>query len=143
MALIAMAVYDTEENGRSSYTKRTLDHLLFENQIDWSNHRAIVVNNNSCKETRLLLEYYNERCDYMELINLDENVGTARAINRAWGNRKENEHLIKMDNDAIVYGDHWIDKMEEVLNIGDRILPQIGILGLKRKDLIETPYRTD
>ena len=33
--------------------------------------------------------------------------------------------------------------MEEVLNIGDRILPQIGILGLKRKDLIETPYRTD
>lgn len=143
MALIAMAVYDTEENGRSGYTKRTLDHLLFENQIDWSKHRVIVVNNNSCEKTRLVLEYYNEHCDYMELINLSENVGTARAINRAWGNRKDKEYLIKMDNDVIVYGDHWIDKMEEVLNIGDRISPQIGILGLKRKDLIETPYRTD
>jgi GT2 family glycosyltransferase len=143
MALIAMAVYDTEENGRSVYTKQTLNHLLFEHQIDWSKHRVIVVNNNSCKETSLALESYNHICDYMELINLDENVGTARAINKAWANRKENEYLIKMDNDVIVYGDGWVDKMEEVLNIGNRISPQIGILGLKRKDLIETPYRTD
>jgi GT2 family glycosyltransferase len=143
MALIAMAVYDTEENGRSVYTKQTLNHLLFEHQIDWSKHRVIVVNNNSYKETSLALESYNHICDYMELINLDENVGTARAINKAWANRKENEYLIKMDNDVIVYGDGWVDKMEEVLNIGNRISPQIGILGLKRKDLIETPYRTD
>lgn len=144
MALIAMAVYDTEENGRYEYTKSTLISLIFDNDIDWSRHRLFIVNNNSCKKTTILLDGFQGLSHpSVTVIHLSENIGTAKAINRAWAHRKPDEHLIKMDNDVIIYGSGWVDEMEEVLNIGDRISPPIGILGLKRKDLIETPYRTD
>lgn len=143
MALIAMAVYDTDENGRQEYTKSTLSSLMFDNDIDWGRHRLFVVNNNSCKITSAFLDGLIHNHSYLNVINLPENVGTAKAINKAWCYRKPGEHLIKMDNDVVVYKKGWVDDMEEVLNIGDRLSPQIGILGLKRKDLIESPYRTD
>lgn len=143
MALIAIAVYDTEENGRHKYTKTTLKSLIFDNDIDWSKHRLFVVNNNSCKETKILLDGLLYNHSYLTVIHLDENIGTAKAINRAWSYRKPGEHLIKMDNDVVVYKENWVGEMEDVLNMGDRISPQIGILALKRKDLIESPHRTD
>lgn len=143
MALIAMAVYDTEENGRYEYTRLALKSLIFDNDIDWNKHRLFVVNNNSCKKTTTLLNGFNINLHFCNIINLSENVGTAKAINKAWAYRNPGEHLIKMDNDVVVYKDGWVNDMEDVLNLGDRISPPIGILGLKRKDLIETPYRTD
>jgi glycosyltransferase involved in cell wall biosynthesis len=146
MALIAMAVYDTEENGRSEYTERTLLGLTYINNIDWNKHRLFIVNNNSCKKTYDFLMKWKEESDYfanITIIHLPENIGTAKAINTAWKHRKPGEHLVKMDNDVLVFNYKWVDVMEEVLNIGDRLTPQIGILGLKRKDLIESPYRTD
>ena len=48
MALIAMAVHDTVENGRSKYTEKTLRTLL--DTVDWHDHRLIIVDNNSCKD---------------------------------------------------------------------------------------------
>lgn len=143
MALIAIAVYDTEENGRHAYTKATLLSLMFNNDIDWSKHRLFVVNNNSCKKTEIFLDGLVYNHSYLTVIHLPENVGTAKAINRAWSYRKPGEHLIKMDNDVVVHKEGWVDVMEEVINMGDRISPPIGILGLKRKDLIESPHRTD
>jgi glycosyltransferase involved in cell wall biosynthesis len=142
-ALIAIAVYDTEQNGRTKYTKRTLDNLFnIDGNVNFDKHRLIIIDNGSCKETKELLEEYNNwYC--LTVITNKENVGTAKAINQAWAHRKPGEHLIKMDNDVVVLYNGWVDDMEEVLNIGDRLTPQIGILGLKRKDLIESPYRTD
>jgi GT2 family glycosyltransferase len=141
MALIAMAIYDTIENDRTKYTKRTLDNL-FNGNVDFDKHRLIVVDNDSCKETKEVLAEYNNWY-WLTIITNKENVGTAKAINQAWSHRNPGEHLIKMDNDVVVYKKGWVDDMEEVLNIGDRLTPPIGILGLKRKDLIESPYRTD
>ncbi len=120
MALIAMAVYDTDENGRQEYTKSTLSSLMFDNDIDWGRHRLFVVNNNSCKITSAFLDGLIHNHSYLNVINLPENVGTAKAINKAWSYRKPGEHLIKMDNDVVVYKKGWVDDMEEVLNIGDR-----------------------
>ena len=63
------------------------------------------------------------------------NLGTANAISLCWRNRKKNQHCVKMDDDVIIYSDTWIDQMEEVLERQ----PKIGIVGLKRKDLEESP----
>ena len=136
-----MAIYDTVENDRTKYTKRTLDNL-FNGNVDFDKHRLIVIDNDSCKETKELLAEY-DNWYWLTIITNKENVGTAKAINQAWSYRNPGEHLIKMDNDVVVYKKGWVDDMEEVLNVGDRLTPPIGILGLKRKDLIETPYRTD
>jgi len=130
MALIAMAVHDTEENGRTKFTKITLQCL--QETVDLSKHNLICIDNNSCKETKELLKDYNT-------ITLPENVGTAKAINIAWRLRNDNEHLIKMDNDVVIHYDNWVDEMEQTIECD----PLIGILGLKRKDLLEDPYRND
>ena len=130
MALIAMAVYDTEENGRSKYTKETLDSLI--NTVDEKKHRIIVVDNGSCKETKKLLINYN-RLNIHVIFNI-ENVGTAKAINQAWAYRKPNETVIKMDNDVVINNYGWVEEMELAMKLGG-----YGILGLKRKDLMQSP----
>lgn len=143
MALIAMAVYDTEENGRSKYTERTINSLL--DTVDFAKHRIFVVDNGSCEETK---EFINSKGAVVDmsnseeghtpfnLISLPQNIGTARAVNKAWAMRKPGEHVIKMDNDVEIWIDGWVDEMEEYLNAD----PTIGIIGLKRKDLMETPW---
>jgi GT2 family glycosyltransferase len=133
MALIAMAVYDTEENKRTEYTRRTLESLF--DRIDYHKHRIFIIDNNSCDETKQL---YHDFPNATILIN-GHNIGTAEAINRAWKFRKEGENCIKMDNDVIVNSYDWVDEMEEAI----RREPTIGQVGLKRKDLWESPERTD
>ena len=49
-----MAIYDTVENDRTKYTKRTLDNI-FNGNVDFDKHRLIVIDNDSCKETKELL----------------------------------------------------------------------------------------
>jgi hypothetical protein len=41
-----------------------------------------------------------------------------------------------MDNDVRFHESGWLDNLEECVNID----PRIGIIGLKRKDLAETPH---
>jgi GT2 family glycosyltransferase len=138
MALIAMAVHDTEENGRSGLTEQTL-FSLFEN-TDWNRHRLIIVDNNSCAKTKELYQHIIQHNMAEKIIFNSENLGTAEAINRAWIFRKPGENCIKMDNDVIIKEDgRWIDDMEEAI----RREPKIGQVGLKRKDLWESPERTD
>lgn len=143
MALIAMAVYDTIENERSKLTKRVIDNIVNTvclSKYVWNNiaHRLIVVNNNSCEETTEYLDSLLYLGVNINVIHLPENVGTAKAINQAWKLRNAGEHAIKMDNDAFIE-DHdkisWVSKMESVLNID----PTIGIVGLKRMDIDESP----
>lgn len=138
MALIAMAVHDTEDNGRSILTRQTVESLF--DTVDLSNnHQLIIYSNGSCKETinflqRIIVE--NMRLS-VRLIQGESNIGTARAINECWKNRKPNQHLIKMDNDCVVNYTGWVDELEEAIEAD----PTIGILGLKRKDLLENPFR--
>lgn len=143
MALIAMAVYDTEENKRSELTRKTLECII--ETVDLVKHRLIVVDNNSCKATQ---EVYRWLLNYMvdteyatgmqpniNIAGSNENVGTARAINKAWKLRRPGEHCIKMDNDIIVNSPGWVDELEEAI----RRDPKIGQVGLKRKDCWEHP----
>lgn len=130
MALIAMAVHDTVENKRTKYTKETLDSLL--NTVDFDYHRIIVVDNNSCEETKkLLVKYYGLN---INIITNSENVGTAKAINQAWAYRQPGETVIKMDNDCVINHFGWVEDMEIATFKGN-----YGIVGLKRKDLLQSP----
>lgn len=137
MALIAMAVYDTEENKRSEITFATIYYLL--KSIEQGRHRVIVIDNNSCDSTKRILDelngmHLNVRYP-LEVITLPENIGTARAINKAWKLRKPGEHCVKMDNDILIHGPGWADELEEAI----RRDPKIGQVGLKRKDCWEWP----
>jgi len=130
--LIAMAVHDTEENGRTELTRRTLESLT--ETVDWSRHRLIISDNGSCEETQRLYKLYGPRIS-AGVIRNGENIGTANAINRAWLYKRAGEHVVKMDNDVVFHVPGWADKMAEALD-RDR---NLAIIGLKRKDLAERP----
>lgn len=143
MSLIAMAVYDTEENKRTEITKQCLIRIL--ETVDLGKHRLIIVDNNSCIETQKI---YNDIVRVISsssfatrpvilpyIIFNSNNVGTARAINQAWKLRQPGEHCIKMDNDIIINHPGWVDELEEAI----RRDPAIGQVGLKRKDCWEWP----
>lgn len=141
MALIALSCYDTVENGRTEYTIKTLQSL-WEFLSKNSKHRLIVVDNGSCQETKIVLTsgYAFFPLGYYSVITNETNLGTAKAINQAWRLRQPGEYLIKMDNDCIVnYEGDWATEMENAM----RRDSSIGILGLKRKDLAEAPWKTD
>jgi GT2 family glycosyltransferase len=132
--LIAMAIYDTEENQRSTLTARCLENLF--STIDDRNHRVFLIDNASCPETKTLLRRYR---NYADIITNPENIGTAEAINLAWRHRQPGEACVKMDNDVIIHSQTWADELQEAINRD----PRIGIVGLKRKDCIEHPERPE
>lgn len=128
--LIAIAVNNTEENGRFNYTRKTVEKLLDQNI--YINHDLYLINNGSCKETELYLKSLPSE---VNVIFNTENIGTARAINKAWLKRGKSQHAIKMDDDVIIMQKDWIEQMVEAIERE----PKIGIIGLKRKDCTETP----
>ena len=137
MSLIALCCHDTIENGRSKYTKETLDSLY--NTVDFENHRLIIVDNNSCVETKnIISEFLTYTNRNIDVITNTENVGTAKAINQAWAMRQPGETLIKMDNDCVINHFGWVEDMEIAMLKGG-----YGIMGLKRKDLLQSPTAED
>lgn len=128
-----MAVHDTEENGRTALTEKTLRSI--DKTVDLTKHQLIIIDNGSCESTKNMLEYFCKR-EKVELITNEKNVGTANAINQAWRMRKPGQHCIKMDNDVVMHHYHWVDEMEVAIARE----PKIGIVGLKRKDLMECPW---
>jgi GT2 family glycosyltransferase len=139
MALIGMAIYDTPENGRDLMTEATLNSLV--DTVDFDRHRLVCVVNAATERTISAIADMGGRLDsdHFEVIYCATNVGTARAVNRAWLLREPGEHAIKMDNDVVInypLSNHcWVDIMEDAI----RRDTQIGIIGLKRKDCIEDP----
>lgn len=139
MALIAMAIFDTPENGRDWMTEATFQSLA--DTVDFSRHRLICVVNAATERTISAIADMGGRLDSdrFEVIYWATNLGTARAVNRAWLLREPGENCIKMDNDVVInypLSNHdWVDIMEDAI----RRDPQIGIIGLKRKDCIEDP----
>jgi GT2 family glycosyltransferase len=142
-----MAVFDTEENQRTALTRRTLECLI--ETVDLVKHRLIVIDNNSCKATRDVYQWllnYIVDTEYatgmqpsISIIDMPENVGTAEAINQAIRLRRPGEPVIKMDNDVVIHSNSWVEEMEQAIARD----PQIGICGLKRKDLIQTTWHHD
>lgn len=139
MSLISMAVYDTPENKRTDYTRRTLASLL--NTVDFNKHRLFISDNGSCEET---FKVYDEfigsfhtqfNIGNLQIIHNGKNLGTAEAINAGWKYRKPGEHAVKMDNDVVIHYNGWLDELEEAVNRD----ASIGQIGLKRKDCWEHP----
>lgn len=134
MALIVMAVHDTEENGRSAFTEATLKSIM--QTVDLKKNRLVIVDNGSCNKTKLLVSSYTYLYNNVFSIINESNIGTAKAVNKGIKMRQPKEYVIKMDNDVTFGCTGWVEQMEEVI---DR-QTSIGILGLKRKDLMESPY---
>jgi len=135
MSLIAMCCHDLEGSGRSELTYRTYECLR--KTVDVNKHRVFMIDNGSTdiNTHRLLVRAET----LFTVIRNPTNLGTAAAINQAWKHRRPGENCIKMDNDVIIHSPDWVEQMEEALSRD----PEIGIVGLKRKDLIEHPDRTD
>lgn len=136
MSLIVMVVYCTPDNGRYEYTEQTLENLFF--TVDWRKHKMVMVDNGSDERTKRLLGNY-ELSGCRRVITNTENLGTARAVNQGLSLREANQHCIKIDNDVTVHTNGWVDELEEAIERD----PTIGVLGLKRKDLRQTPYDPD
>lgn len=152
MALLAMAAFDTPENGRFPLTLRTLHSLS--QTVDWSRHRLVVIDNGStCPKATSLFkwaEQYGFSGAWMlggvvsdlppaMLIRNAENRGQARALNQGWLLREPGEHVARCDSDVEFLDAGWLDRMVECL---DRD-PTLGIVGLKRPDLWERPDHPD
>jgi len=132
-----MAVYDTVSNKRTEYTDRTLVSLM--ESVDFTKHRLIISDNGSCQETQDLYKSFIAQMGgkNVEVIYNGENIGTARAVNKGIDKRLNGQHIIKIDNDVVIIDNtSWVDDLEFIAN-RDK---SIGILGLKRKDLIESTF---
>ena len=132
--IIAIAFHDLTPE-KTEISKRCLQSFF--NTVDYKKYNIYFIDNNSCIETKTLLKQYSDGYE-VNLITNEENLGTAGAINLAWKNREPGEHCMKIDNDVVWYSYGWIELMEECL----RRDPNIGIVGLKRKDCWERPYET-
>lgn len=138
MSLISMAVFDTEENQKSELTYQTLYSIR--RTVDLHRHRLFVIDNNSCRRTKEMLDVMShERHHEFTVITLPENIGTAGAVNLGWKHKLPGENLIKMDNDVVIHSSGWVDELDRAIERDTAI----GIIGLKRKDLIENPWRDD
>lgn len=139
-----MAVYSTKENDKDKYLYETLSSLAL--TVNAKNHRIILSVNSFTEETKRIITMFSNKTISTSGIDLiseviwnDTNLGTAEAINLAWKKRLPGEHCIKMDDDVVVHYSGWVEEMEEAIN-RDKTIGQVG---LKRKDLIESPERTD
>lgn len=130
MSLIAMAVYCTEENKKDDYFVKSIRSVL--RTTDLEHHRLFLSVNAATERTdRIIADIAHS----VTVIRNHANIGTARAINKAWALRQPGEHCIKMDDDIVINNADWADNMEEAI----RRDPLIGQVGLKRKDCWERP----
>lgn len=139
MSLICAVIYDTEENRRTEITKQFLSSLR--ETVNWDKHRLIIVDNASCDDTKQLFHdiSFDTPMPKWTVIFSDANIGTSRALNLALQQRQPNEHFIKIDPDIIIHQSGWVEQMEAAINRD----PFIGIVGLKRKDLIQSTWHPD
>lgn len=131
-SLVTMAVHDTKENNRTWMTRATLETLR--DTVDLSRHTIMVSDNGSCQKTHALYKEFEGIITY--IVYNGENIGTARALNKLWRLRQPlHRCVVKVDNDVRIHRPGWLDVIEMVFDKDS----QIGICGLKRKDLAEWP----
>lgn len=134
MSLIACVVYDPPGEPRTALMRGALQSLA---QTVSHNHRLVIVSNGISLSSHDALKElkYSYGLRY-HLIETGDNIGTARAINKAWAMRAPGEHCVKVDSDVLIHEPGWLDKLEECIARD----PQIGQIGLKRPDLMENPW---
>ena len=137
MALMAMAVFSSVENKKDDCLDKTLQSLF--NTVNFDKHTLMLSVNGYTTDTLDIIHSYERLGVISETIFNNRNLGTAEAVNLVWKNRKPNEHCLKMDDDVTTNYVGWLDEMEAVLERDNTI----GQVGLKRKDLIESPFRSD
>jgi len=127
-SMIAMCVYATQENKKFEIAKKCIKSLM--DTVDLTKHRLIIINQKSTLECKLWLSELATK-DVITVMNLSYNIGTARGINLALGQRNIGETCIKCDDDLSWDAPGWVEKMEDEI----KKRPEIGILGLKRDDV--------
>lgn len=132
-ALIAMAVYCTEENKKDECLYKSIESLMY--TVRRQSHRIFLCVNSATPRTEVILDVARYHPEFMSVIRNDRNLGTACAINKAWALRQPGEHCIKMDDDIVIHNPGWADAMERAIAAD----PLIGQVGLKRKDCWEWP----
>lgn len=136
MSLIAMCVYCTKTNDRADYLRRCIYSL--HNTVDFTKHRLVLIINGTTIQSERFIDFAKKTLG-ATIIRPNENIGTARGINMALALRNDGENCIKCDEDVVWHENGWADQLEEVIKIDQTI----GIVGLKRKDLRQTPYDPD
>lgn len=131
--LIAVPILDTESNGRTELTKRSLSVLL--SNVVRKTDRVIVSDNGSCQATLDYYEILRRKHSNFSVIYNEHNLGIAQGANVAWRLALPGEIVAKMDNDCIINTSGWPDTVDYVFSQQ----PDIGILALKRHDLAECP----
>lgn len=135
-SLIIMVTWDTQENERSEYTSKSLASLT--RTVDFTRHRMVIVDNGSDEESLSVIRSWAIMTG-VTVVENGENLGTSVALNKGLRMRNEGEHCIKIDGDMVIHDVGWVDKLESVI---DRC-PEYGIVGLKRKDLAQSPNTTN
>jgi glycosyltransferase involved in cell wall biosynthesis len=124
-----MCSYNTDENGKLSCLKQTLDSIFA--TVDFDSHRLIVINNSpDHKPTVLFLKGLLLERPF-RVITPPHNLGTAGGINLGIRERKPGEVVIKCDDDWSTEHQGWADELEKMIVKK----PEIGILWLKRDDV--------
>jgi len=134
-ALIGMAIFSTKENGKDKYLEQTLESL--KTTVDFSEHRLMLSINAYTEETEHIMWRYRDII-HGKIWN-NTNIGTAEAINHVWKDRKPNENAVKIDDDIVIHTPGWITLAEQIIKCD----PWIGQVGLRRKDLRESPSDPD
>jgi len=98
-----------------------------------------VVDNNSEDGTAEWVAELARSFDFIHAILLDKNLGTAVALNLAWREAGPGVHRIKADSDIKINTPGFLERMITCMDE----LPSLGILGLRRDDLVENPYHKD
>lgn len=137
MALIGMAIYSTEENGKDEYLEKTLESLskTVDGLKNQKEHRLQLSINAFTQKTLEIIDSYRPILEHVYWNK--ENIGTAEAINLVWKTRLPKENAIKMDDDVIIHTPDWLYLMEESISRN----PNIGQVGLKRRDCSESPWQ--
>ena len=102
--------------------------------IDWW-----IVDNASTDGTSEWVQEFALNHPHVHAILLSRNLGTAMALNLAWAEASPGQHLGKADSDIVIHTPGFMERILASLSV----LPDLGIVGLRRKDLIERPDHPD
>jgi len=99
-----------------------------------------VIDNGSEDGTAEWVTSLAEEVERVKAVLLDKNFGTAVAVNLGWKlSGGGSVGIVKADSDIVVNTSGFMERILAVLEA----MPRLGILGLRRKDLIENPYHPD
>lgn len=126
----------------ATFNRIEMTQRCFSSLFDTANpdlYSLFIIDNCSTDGTIDYLKTLSHPC-LEDIIFNSENLGTARALNMGWKlAESRGQHAGKVDNDVVWYDDDWLDKMVSVFQQAE----DVGLIGLKRRDLEEKPNHND